>query len=193
MRILLLAMILAHLGAGSAAARQVSDVGVVPGFDVLSEVASLAGAAAADEAKPELRPGRVAAQLAAGFGGELAGFFVGIPVGAAVGAGVALVTPMSTRTGALYGGLVGSLTGIAAGATAGVYLVGARGDETASLPATFGAAAAGTAVGLMLTRLDDTRLGSAIRPLKPLLSLPVLGAATAFLLTRSFRDSAPVQ
>jgi hypothetical protein len=136
---------------------------------------------------PDPRVGRIGGQLAAGAGSELVGFFVGAPVGAGIGLVLARITPIESRSGLIRGAFLGSLVGLAAGAATGVYLVGSHGDETASYLATLGGATAGTALGLTLSRLDDSGIGSLLRPFRPILSLPPIGATLGFVATRKYR------
>src|SRR5262245_21881670 len=137
------------------------------------------------DSTPPLSSGRLAVELIPGAAAGVGGGFVGAVIGVAM--------TKDSCTGEEWCGLGGAIVGGYIGATLvppfAVYLVGAAGDQTGSLGATFGGALLGGAAGL----ISGIAVGQKNAPLGLGIAMagPVIGATVGFNLTRRYRDSGP--
>lgn len=141
----------------------------------LGEIAREAAPGPAPE-RPPLSGERVTGQI-------FTGAFGGVVGAAAVGFGYYYAVERGTHEWAGLGAIVlGALVGYPAGAAAGVYLISSREEQTGSLLATLGGAAAGAVVGGVLAGPTQGLSYLALVP---------IGATAGFNLTRRWRDPPP--
>jgi hypothetical protein len=156
-------------------------------------VACVASPAAAQRVgRPSLTVARVAGEAVVGAYTGVAGYYIGRYVGNSIGD---LMT-LSSETARDRLATTGAWTGAVVGSAAGVYGIGNIGDQTGSITATLGGAAAGAVAGWLFDRAflagrhaNPSHAGSEMRWLEASLEalLPSIGATIGFNSSRRFK------
>jgi hypothetical protein len=134
--------------------------------------------------KPPLSGGRLGGEFLLGAAAGIGGGFLG----AVIGVGVTKDGCEGEDWCGLGGAIVGGYIGAVLAPPMAVYLVGASGDQTGSVGATFGGALLGGAVGLAAgigVGRANTELGVGVA-----MAGPVVGAMVGFNLSRRYKVSA---
>jgi len=129
---------------------------------------------------PPLSARRLVSELALGTLSGIGGLYLGVQAGEALCIG-------GSREGeepCLYSAIAGGLLGGALALSLGVYVAGTVGDEHGSLPATLGGSLAAGLVGIAIVANAESNDAA----FYALLGLPIVGALTAFNLTRRYRQ-----
>lgn len=159
---------------------------------VLAAACFASSATAQRVGRPALSAARVTGEAVVGAYAAIGGYYIGRYVANSIGD---MMTGASERTRSRLA-MTGAWSGAIVGSAAGVYGIGNLGDQTGSITATLGGAAAGAVTGWLLDRMfrtgrpaDPSLVGSQMRWLEASLEslLPSIGATIGFNSSRRFK------